>query len=126
MIIGTGIDIEVVGRFEGKKLVTDSSFLEKIFTKNELSYCFSRSHSAQHLAARFAAKEAVIKALQTVTARGALYPKQIEVVTSKKIPEIVIFNPKYRDVDIYISLTHTEEIAAAMVLAVNKDLIAEN
>ena len=58
-----GVDIEDISRFEGKDRVKDSRFLERIFTKSELDYCFSKSNPAGSLCARFCAKEAVIKAL---------------------------------------------------------------
>jgi holo-[acyl-carrier protein] synthase len=63
MIIGVGIDIIEIDRI--KKSVDDygDHFLQKVFTEGELAYCLSKSNKYQHLAARFAAKEAVYKAL---------------------------------------------------------------
>ena len=63
MIIGVGIDIIEIDRI--KKSVDDygDHFLTKVFTEKELAYCLSKSNKYQHLAARFAAKEAVYKAL---------------------------------------------------------------
>lgn len=63
MIIGVGIDIIEIDRI--KKSVDDfgDHFLKKVFTTKELEYCMSKSNKYQHLAARFAAKEAVYKAL---------------------------------------------------------------
>jgi holo-[acyl-carrier protein] synthase len=63
MIIGVGIDIIEIDRI--KKSVDDygDHFLKKVFTEKELAYCLSKSNKYQHLAARFAAKEAVYKAL---------------------------------------------------------------
>ncbi len=63
MIIGVGIDIIEIDRI--KKSVDDygEQFLQKVFTKRELDYCMSKSNKYQHLAARFAAKEAVYKAM---------------------------------------------------------------
>ena len=57
-----GCDIEENNRFE-KNLEDDFKFLNRIFTKNELDYCFSKKNSSAHLCARFCAKEALIKAL---------------------------------------------------------------
>src|SRR5574338_626038 len=63
MMIGVGIDIIEIDRI--KKSVDDygDHFLQKVFTEGELAYCLSKSNKYQHLAARFAAKEAVYKAL---------------------------------------------------------------
>jgi holo-[acyl-carrier protein] synthase len=63
MILGVGIDIIEIDRI--KQSVDDygEHFLNKVFTHKELEYCLSKSNKYQHLAARFAAKEAVYKAL---------------------------------------------------------------
>ena len=53
--IAIGTDIEENSRFEGKTLENSKNFLERIYTKKELEYCFSCVNSAQHLCARFCA-----------------------------------------------------------------------
>ena len=62
-MLGIGVDIEKISRFRNKTLEKDEYFLKIIFTDKELEYSFSDSKSAQHLCARFFAKEATIKAL---------------------------------------------------------------
>ena len=62
MIVGTGIDIVEIARFRKAKQKWGRSFLNKIFTKNEVDYSKKRRVQDQHFAARFAAKEAVLKA----------------------------------------------------------------
>ncbi|MFH1380862.1 MAG: holo-ACP synthase [Candidatus Omnitrophota bacterium] len=62
MIVGSGIDIVEISRFRKAKGRWGKNFLNKIFTKNEISYSKKRRFQEQHLAARFAAKEAVLKA----------------------------------------------------------------
>jgi len=59
MQIYVGTDIEDISRFEDKS----ERFYERIYTPAEIEYCSSKKHSAKHYAARFCAKEAVIKAL---------------------------------------------------------------
>jgi len=61
--IGIGTDIENIDRFEKLDIAENNSFLNKIFSKNELEYCFSRKKATPHLAVRFSGKEAIIKAL---------------------------------------------------------------
>jgi len=65
MIIGIGIDIIEIERIKESVDKFGDHFLNKIFTDNELEYCMSKANKYQHLAARFAAKEAVSKALAT-------------------------------------------------------------
>ncbi|MBL7155515.1 MAG: holo-ACP synthase [Candidatus Omnitrophica bacterium] len=62
MIVGSGIDIVEISRFRKAKKKWGKEFLNKIFTKNEISYSKKRRFQDQHFAARFAAKEAVLKA----------------------------------------------------------------
>ena len=74
-----GVDIEEISRFENKTIENDSHFLNKIYTENELDYCFSNALPARHLAARFCAKEAVVKALSNILNKNLSY-SQIEIL----------------------------------------------
>ncbi len=65
MIIGIGIDIIEIDRIKQSVDNFGERFLKKIFTEKELEYCLSKANKYQHLAARFAAKEAIAKALTT-------------------------------------------------------------
>ncbi len=62
MIAGTGIDIVEIARFRKAKKKWGKNFLNKIFTESEIAYSKKRRFQDQHFAARFAAKEAVLKA----------------------------------------------------------------
>ena len=107
-IIGLGIDIEDISRFENKQ--KDSTFFKKIFTKNELEYCFKKKDPAQSLAARFCAKEATIKASPV-----KLFYNEIEVIMKKGKPSIVInkLDIKYK---VLVSLSHCRNSAIATVI----------
>ncbi|MCK7524332.1 MAG: holo-ACP synthase [Ignavibacteriales bacterium] len=59
MVIGIGIDIIEIERIKSSIDRFGDSFLNKIYTKNELDYCLAKHNKYQHLAARFAAKEAI-------------------------------------------------------------------
>ena len=63
-IIGTGIDLVKVERIE-RVLTRRPSFVKRVFTDGELSYCMTKRRPAEHLAARFGVKEAVMKAFGT-------------------------------------------------------------
>ena len=62
MIVGSGIDIVEVDRFREAKRKWGKGFIGRIFTENEIAYSGKRRFEDQHFAARFAAKEAVLKA----------------------------------------------------------------
>jgi holo-[acyl-carrier protein] synthase len=65
MVIGIGIDIIEIDRIKESTENYGDRFLNKIYTQRELDYCLKKKYKYQHLAARFAAKEAVYKALAT-------------------------------------------------------------
>lgn len=65
MVFGIGIDIIEIDRIKTSVEKYGDHFLNKIYTSTELEYCLSKVNKYQHLAARFAAKEAVFKALTT-------------------------------------------------------------
>lgn len=67
MVLGIGIDIIEIERIKKSVDEYGDSFLRKIYTKRELDYSLSRKNKYQHLAARFAAKEAIYKALSNDT-----------------------------------------------------------
>jgi len=114
--ISVGVDVEENGRFSDLNMKNDAKFLEKIFTKNELEYCFSTNGPAQHLAVRFAAKEAVIKA---ISALGEKKPplKAIEVRReSTGVPTVSLLS-----YDIKISLSHSRNSSIAVALIAKVD-----
>jgi len=78
MIIGIGIDIIEIERIKESVENFGDKFLNKIFTEGELVYCLSRPNKYQHLAARFAAKEAIVKALSSGKKNGFRW-KDIEI-----------------------------------------------
>src|SRR5438445_6794887 len=70
MILGTGIDLVDVGRIERALEAHGARFVERIFTPAEREYCERHKNRAERYAARFAAKEAGMKALGTGWRRG--------------------------------------------------------
>ncbi|OGI17023.1 MAG: holo-[acyl-carrier-protein] synthase [Candidatus Melainabacteria bacterium RIFOXYA12_FULL_32_12] len=109
-----GTDIECIKRFETIK--PDDKFSEKVYTNIELEYCFKKQYPAQHLAVRFAAKEAIIKAL---SASGVLQVNytDIEIRNDKNnIPTAKVNTNIMKSYKIKISLSHCEDKAIAFVL----------
>jgi len=82
MILGIGIDIIEIDRIKKSVEEFGDQFLNKIYTKVELEYSLSKATKYQHLAARFAAKEAVAKALSSVKENGFNW-KDIEIYNKK-------------------------------------------
>ena len=78
MIFGTGIDIVDIKKIRKTVEKWGKSFNDKIFTSRELNYCYQKKFPFQHLAARFAAKEAFLKALGRVERSGIRW-KEIQI-----------------------------------------------
>ena len=118
MNFSIGTDIEEIKRFENKTLENDEHFLHHVFTENELNYSFSKGKPAQHLCARFCAKEATIKALTDIGINDINYI-DIEIQNKdSKVPFITI--KKYPELNIKVSLSHCKTHACAMVLYVEE------
>jgi holo-[acyl-carrier protein] synthase len=113
---GIGVDIETISRFRGLNLEKDASFLYKLFTEKELEYCFSAGNPAEHLAARYAGKEAVIKALGQLDRSVSDY-RDIEIVNGKRgVPGAHILKEGFAGLNILLSLSHSQEAAIAFVI----------
>ena len=113
MALAVGIDLIEIERVE-RALQRRPRLAERLFTPAELAYARERARPGRHLAARFAATEAVIKAL----GRG-VPPKDIEVVSGEP-PELKLHGRAAElagDTEIAISLTHSRETAAAVAVA---------
>ncbi|MCI5824585.1 MAG: holo-ACP synthase [Candidatus Gastranaerophilales bacterium] len=115
--LSQGIDIEEIIRFEKYENDINSKFLNRIFTKNELDYCFSKKNPAQHLTARFCAKEASIKALFPFENKK-LFLKQIEVTNENNYPQINILTPLKNKYSLCLSISHSKLYAIASVIAI--------
>jgi holo-[acyl-carrier protein] synthase len=117
MIIGVGIDIIDVKRV--KNLAEKNPrFLEKIFTPAEISYCLGKRNKYQHLAARFAAKEAFFKAIGRRTAW-----REVELFNrASGKPELEIKAKQRLSIEkAHVSISHLEEYAVAAVILESKD-----
>ena len=113
--ISIGVDIEENIRFKGLDRNKDSNFLKKIFTDLELDYCFSKKEPAALLAVRFAAKEAIIKAVSTFEDKPPSFNK-IEVKKNKK-------NVPYFEIEGYdskLTLSHCKDKSLAFVIILKK------
>jgi len=112
---GIGTDIESIDRFRKLDLKADNVFLNKVFTNNELDYCFSKKEPASHLSARYAGKEAVIKALSSIGKENLDY-KNVEIFKNEEGVPMVRINGDNDDLKVYISLSHCEDKAIAFAI----------
>lgn len=120
-----GVDIESIDRFRKIDAVNDKLFLDKIFTKNELAYCFSKKKPAICLAKKYAGKEAVVKALSGIAgiAKPNLSCNKVEIVEDRVSGQMVKIHQHRPDkLDIKISLSNCEDktIAFAVVQMINE------
>jgi holo-[acyl-carrier protein] synthase len=116
--IGIGIDIERISRFQKPVDEKDEKFLNRIFTRAELDYCLAHARPYSHLAARYAGKEAVVKALTQVKVKGVYY-SDIEIFTvDDGAPQVNITRAGYSNISIKLSLSHSDENAIAFALVI--------
>ena len=122
MIVSIGIDIIEVARIR-EVLIRTPRFAERVFTAAERAYCDSRGVvAAQHYAARFAAKEAALKALQTGW-RGGIGWQDVEVAARESGAPYLIFTgqvlevfEKFGATATHLSMSHTSEHAISQVV----------
>ncbi len=113
-----GVDIESVERFKKADIMKNAAFLNKVFTRSELDYCLASKWPEQHLGARFAGKEAVIKALAFLKRAGLGY-KDIEITNDEDgLPTTKIRKAGFDDLEIKLSLSHSRQEAIAFALVV--------
>src|SRR5262250_2317073 len=122
MIVGTGIDIAEVPRIREALDRYGERFLKRVFTEGEIQYCESKANRVERYAARFAAKEAGMKAIGTGWNHGVRW-RDLEV--SRKPggrPTLLLhgkaeeFAAKLGGSHVALSLTHTAEQAMAQVI----------
>ena len=125
MIVGTGVDIAEVPRIRQSIERFGDRFLRRIFTEGEIRYCEQKASRFESYAARFAAKEAAMKALGTGWSHGIRW-RDIEVVRPKGQRPTIQFHgeaaaiaAKLGTKNIALSLTHTSEQALAHVILEN-------
>lgn len=121
MILGIGTDIIAVSRIK-KAIDANPRFVEKIFTPAEITYCSGKASPAQSYAARFAAKEAVMKALGTGW-DGIVNWQDIELVLDTKgCPMLSFYGGALQLAtsigmhSAHVSLSHEKDYAIAYVI----------
>lgn len=113
-LTGLGIDIVEIGRI--RKIVSErKNFIRRVLSKSEIRYCEKSRNRFERIAGRFAAKEAVIKALGAKNL--PLKHIQIENENTGR-PGVKIPGKVFRNVEIMLSISHTKDYAAAAAVAI--------
>ena len=124
-IIGLGIDATEIARVAATIDKYGARFLARIFTDGEIAYCRARRNAASSFAARFAAKEAAMKALGTGYSRGVFWTG-IEVVRRGGPPQLQFHGgaaarmAQLGATGSLLTITHSQELAIAHVLLVRE------
>ena len=122
MIVGTGIDITEVPRIAAAIEKHGERFLRRVYTENEIKYCESKANRIERFAARFAAKEAAMKALGTGWNHGVRW-RDVEVCRQPGGRPTLVFHGKAAEIAAQLgtaraalSLSHTADQAIAQVI----------
>lgn len=123
MILGIGIDQFDVKRMHKQLEASMDGFITSIFLPAEITYCQQKLNPAEHFAARFAAKEATLKALASAEGKGSFW-LDIEILNDSNGRPRIELSGRLRQLatgigakTIHVSLTHTASQAVAVVIA---------
>jgi holo-[acyl-carrier protein] synthase len=121
MILGIGTDLLDVARMAKELEEQGAGFRDTVFTPSEIEYCEAKRYPAQHFAARFAAKEALFKALAGSASRD--FWREVEVARTGGEPPRLLLHGCVKEAadrlgvkNILVSLSHTASLAAASVV----------
>lgn len=124
MVKGIGVDIIEIDRVRRSIESVGDRFLEKVYTSGEIAYCNGKANRYQHLAARFAAKEALSKALSTGWA-GQFSWKDVEILNAPSgQPSFALhgtLSTRLASSRVMLSLSHSDSHVVAMVLIEDDD-----
>lgn len=127
MAAGIGVDMLEIARME-RVIKRRPSFLKRVFTDGERAYCDSCARPAEHYAARFAAREAVLKALGTGFSEGIGF-KDVSVTNDEWGKPIAVLSGRAAEVaaergvqEVALSLSHTRDVAVANAVLVTEDV----
>lgn len=126
-LAGIGVDMLEIARME-KVLARRPGFVTRVFTKGERAYCDRMARPAQHYAARFAAREAVLKALGTGFSRG-IGLRDVSVTRDESGRPEVLLDGRAREIademgvrEVALSLSYTHDVAVASAVAMTDEV----
>lgn len=118
-VVGIGVDLVEIDVFAALPFEENQHFYTLVYTMEEIAYCRSCAAPSQHFAARFAAKEAVVKACGGF---ARLTPAQIEIArTANGAPMVRVCSAPtlHKTYTLHVSLGHSATVAYAVALAVH-------
>jgi holo-[acyl-carrier protein] synthase len=123
-ISGIGVDLVSIPRMRATIERWQDRFLRRVFTEREIAYCQGRHDPAPHFAARFAAKEAGLKALGTGLQLGVHW-RELEVRRERSEAPTLVLTGKSKEIGLFkggsrmlLSLTHEGDYALAQAILV--------
>ena len=126
-VLATGIDLVSIPRMREVIARWDDKFLRRVFTEAEIAYCRSRRDPVPHFAARFAAKEAAMKALGTGLSLGVRW-RDLEVRRERGQAPRLVLHGRSREIGLarggramLLALTHDGDYALAQTLLVDNE-----
>ncbi|MCM3875541.1 MAG: holo-ACP synthase [Thermoanaerobaculia bacterium] len=121
MILGIGTDLLDVARMAKELEKEGAGFRNAVFTPSEIAYCEAKRYPARHFAARFAAKEALFKALAGTASHDFFH--EVEIARTGDAPPRLVLHGGMKEAadrlgvkDILVSLSHTDSLASASVV----------
>lgn len=124
-VVRIGTDLIEIARIELMLEKHGNTFINRVYTKQEIEYCSNRAAASQHFAGRWAAKEAVLKVLGTGWARGIQWT-EIQVVLLASGEPLVELSGKALEVaresnidQILLSISHTKQFAIAYAMGLS-------
>ena len=125
MIAGMGVDIVEIAQIKGAVMRWKDAFLKRIFTDNEINYSQAKKFAYQHLAARFAAKEAVLKAIGDASIHRIEW-RNVEVLNDEFGKPFIRLSGEAKKIkdkknisEIIISMSHTRKFAIANAILIS-------
>lgn len=126
-LAGIGVDMVEIARME-KILARHPNFARRVFTEEERAYCDRLARPAQHYAARFAAREAVLKALGTGFSRGIGFA-DVHVARNEAGQPQALLSGRAAEIaheqgvrEVALSLSYTHDVAVANAVAVTDEV----
>lgn len=117
--LGIGNDIIEVARIEKSIVSFGDRFFAKLFTENEIAYCQSKANPALHFAGRFAAKEAIAKAIGSGFGKHLSW-LDLEILNNADGKPVVhlsaAFKKEFPQTRLDISISHIKELASAVAI----------
>ena len=120
--IGCGVDVVELGRFTQSMKRGGARFVRRVFTPHEEAYARARRRTTLlHLAGRFAAKEAIIKAISQVSPARVPAMNRIEIRNDGLgRPRAVLLDRKGAALRVYVSLSHVNTVAVASAIVMRR------